>query len=95
MSNANSKSLRYLFALFLFVTNLSLKIGTKADDREPSAKNALNKLGIANAIKKISVNLLAPKKAAIVVSLNKPNILLKKTAKLDLYIDRLNDLEIN
>jgi len=52
ISKANIKSLRYLIALFLFVTNLSLKIGTNADDNAPSAKNALNKLGMAKAIKR-------------------------------------------
>jgi len=78
------KSFIYLLASFLSFTNLSLNIGIKADDKAPSAKKALNKLGIAKAIKKISVNLLAPKNAAIVVSLNKPNILLIKTARLDL-----------
>jgi hypothetical protein len=81
---ANSKSLRYLFAAFLSLTILSPNMGIKAEERAPSAKKALNKLGIAKAIKKISVNLLAPKKAAIVVSLKRPKILLKKTATLDL-----------
>ena len=54
------KSVTYFKDSLRDIFCLSLKIGTKAEARAPSAKNALNKLGIANATKKASVTNDAP-----------------------------------
>ena len=81
------RSLKYFLALDFEVASLSLRIGTKADDRAPSAKNALKRLGIAKAIKKVSVSFVAPKAAAILISLISPKILLVKTPAPDLKTD--------
>jgi hypothetical protein len=74
--------LEYLTPLFLF----SAKMGINAEESAPSANKALNKFGMANATKKASVYLEAPKRAAITKSLISPNILLVNTPKLECNI---------
>ena len=49
-------------------------MGTTADVRAPSAVTRLNKFGNLKAIKKISEKIPAPKKAAMKISLIKPEI---------------------
>ena len=53
-------------------------MGTTADVKAPSAVTRLNKFGNLKAIKKISEKIPAPKKAAIKISLMKPEIRLIK-----------------
>ena len=63
--------------IFPFFFNKLEYIGNKEDVKAPSAVILRNKLGNLKAIKKISEEIPAPKKAAIKTSLTKPEMRLK------------------
>ena len=75
-------SLANWWALCLLVCSFFVKSGTNAKFNAPSAKNLRNIFGRLNAIKKASASGPAPKRAAIVISLIKPRILLARVQTL-------------
>tara|TARA_A100000164_G_C21900503_1_gene770248 strand:- start:1266 stop:1871 length:606 start_codon:yes stop_codon:yes gene_type:complete len=74
VAKAPNCALRNLLKLFRSCFSLySVKTGTNAFENAPSAKNLRNKFGILNEMKKASVEMLAPNRRAINISLIYPS----------------------
>jgi hypothetical protein len=70
----------------------SIKIGTKAGEKDPSANKSRKILGILKATKKASVNPVAPKIAAMTCSLIKPRTRLTEVPEAILSDDLITGL---
>ena len=75
-------------AFFSSLVITSVKMGTKAEEKTPSAKRSLKTFGMRKATLKASVTIEAPNIAAMTCSLTRPNTLLENVAMAILAMER-------